>query len=507
VVRNRLGMHESKCHIGVWDAASRRIYVDGDAWTYAPWGNRWAGHTVYMCGPTEWTAIAWRYCRDGKDDSVAGPAKAHPECAKFEVDGGYVRLVSSDVWDLNRNSPEMALESLQARINTCLENDLRWMPSASGVAGRLVERVVRNRTKQLRPRWRYLAHSAIHPGPQVCLSGGNNVDAVHMDRVQAYLRALDEPVPVWDSWTSLRTGTWNQIRNLDGLINAKVSIPEYVGALPPLPTTRYGVKVWPAGIVTGTWPINWLRFAEETHNATVLEIYDCQVCRTADTLSGVSRAIRAIPDKQFRKLLYTRAWGRWASLGWYVASPFRDWAKKRMPIQPNDRVDGLWWVWGGKGLASVNCAPDYRPDWAAWVCANNSLAMLTTLSRMDADKTPLIHVDAIWSTDIGTYGHSNTDWQIKGIGPMRAYGIGCYQHGTEIHAMGWKAWEPPNEDTMRAWLAAGSSWGTAQSRAWDKSPALHADATSTPHNVKMIRRITSPLTDNYNAWTTGGWAR
>jgi hypothetical protein len=401
----------------------------------------------------------------------------------------------------------MAQESLDMRIHSCIANGLRWMPSASGVAGRLVENIVRSHTRQLRPRWRALAHHAIHPGPQVCINAGNNANAVHIDRVQAYLRALVEPVPVWDSWQSLRTGTWAEIRKFEGIVSASVYVHDYVGALPPLPTTRHGTKSWPTGLVCGTWPISWLRFAEDIHGVLVREIFDCQICNVANTLAPVADKIRSLPDRQLAKLIYTRAWGRWASLGWYAASPHREWAKKKATLNPNDRVDGLWWLWTGKGQASTNCPPDYRPDWAAWVCANNSLAMLTMLSRMDMDTTPLIHVDAIWTNEVDKYRTSNTDWQVKGIGPLRAYGIGCYKHGTEIHAMGWKEWEPPTDETLHQWLQSGCSWGTAQSRVWDKSPATEPDATSQPYRVNMIGKLTHPKTDNYDHWTMGGWAR
>jgi hypothetical protein len=412
------------------------------------------------------------------------------------------RILPSVAWGIHACDPNEVGVHLADLVDAVHMDRGTWASTASAYAGRFMRHATKLR--QLRPRWRALAHAAIHQGPTVVLRGGAP-DARAWDRTHAFLTALDSPMPVPGTWVAIQDPTWKAIRRCTGLVRATVRIPEHPYHLPPLPVRVSGATIHPVGLVRGVWTIAMLRDAVEHGGVEPVAVHEAAVCLTAPIHAGAAVRIRAIASKTLRKLVYTRYWGRMCSTGgWMGTTTPPDHAPKHRIHRFRD--SSLYWTWNGHEVYDHTCPPDYRPDHAAFVTSDNHVAMNRALRGFGPNEVIAAHIDAIW-TDRESPAPPGPDFRIKGEGPCRFWGVGTYSHGEKLAAQGWPRSKVLTSASLEAWgRKVDNGDGLIRSYFWHGLPRETIEAKSDP--VHWEARHLPPLPHpNVNApcWTLGGW--
>lgn len=457
---------------------------------------------VYVIGPKQWAQWGLERFREGVD-CVYGPTRQQFEGARLSMRDGYVHFAGGNVWDLP-DTPKAASDEIYRLQDVMRDNGLAWTNTAAGAAGSILRKLWTS-TEQLRPRWRAIAHDAIHPGPMVVLRGGAPW-AVQLDRRAAYLRALREPIPVWSTYRY--AGYWPIAKLLasDGFIRATVYVPPCDGALPPLPMMFRGVTIWPTGLIRGAWPIPLLRRAVEL-GAEVVTVEDACVCKVAPELGPVADRIDAISDKPLRRMMYTRAYGLCAARGGWEATPRYIAGMRRWAYHDCRRP-----------MLTPNHPPWYRPDVAAYVVMRNTIAMLDLMDRIGDGRIIAAHVDAIWTDRPDAEGcadeYEPNGWALKSAGRCMFYAVGTYQHGDTRKAQGRPStvpWEQViRETSARIWRA------TMETRQWNDivtgASGFHPgdfNAYSNPLTVEITGPYSMegqyPHMGDRGAWSMAGW--
>lgn len=434
----------------------RALFVDGDPLTSAPRGRAWRSVVAYCVGPMDHALLeGWLADEDGAYSSRDGKDRSYT----FRSAGHTFRLLGAGAWGLS-STPEDALYEVEQLRDALEDEGWTWGTTASTVAGRVLAGTIAM-PGQLPPRWRAMAHDAIHQGPVAVLRGGAPA-AVASDRSAAFLHGLRAPVGV--AWTTgLRR--WEHVRRAVGLAFATVRVAPC--DLPPLPIRRGGGTLFPVGTFTGTWTIEQLRDAEEGGGVEVVELHEAAVSLDPfPVYAPCADRIEAIGSKRLRKLVYTRFWGRLARLGGFEGTVQRAGPSSQLWIGSR-----LWWTWAGHGGLSHKCPPDYRPDHAAAIAGSNSTAMQRAIRRLRPGQLVAAHVDCLWTA--GEPPALEGAWKRKPcapdgrtVGPLRCYAPGVYVHGETFAASGRRE-APSSAEDVAAWATSGPGAGWARkAREW-----------------------------------------
>lgn len=465
------------------------LYLDGDPCTAPPRGRAWRSVIAYHVGAMDHATLeSWLEPGDNAYASKAGLDRSYT----YRSGGHTFRLVHADAWGLP-GTVEGAGERLTHLRSAIADEGWKWGLTASTIAGRILTETAAP-PGQLPPRWRAIAHDAIHQGPVAVIRGGG-ADVTAVDRSAAFLHGLRESVGL--SWTS-GLKRWTNIRRGIGLVFATVRVASC--DLPPLPVRRGGGTLYPFGRFAGVWTIAQLAAAEVTSDVEVEEVHEAAVAvESAPYYVPCANRIQHIDDKILRKLAYTRFWGRLARLGGWEGTPER-------PAGTADQWRGssLWWTWTGHGGMSHKCPPDYRPDHAAAIAGQNSCAMLATVRTVPAGQLVAAHVDCLWID--GPVPTLAGAWKVKGRGPFRAYAPGVYVHGDTLAASG-RSVPPTTAADVESWARTGPGGGwAAKSRDWLSDTCVESiSASSLPIRLDDDegRRLRYDLTGQ--PWTARGW--
>lgn len=479
-----------------------------------PRGKTWSNETVYLLGEPRWRDLVRSYLRRG--DTVCGPVIGRVEGADVQCSKGKYRISSASAWDLP-HTPEAAEARIEELEEAMAEEGWYRWPATAGVLASQLSRAFMPDLSQLRTRWRFRSHDGLHQGPTVALKGGAE-RAWYLDRKGAYLAELAEPMPVASSWASVARGTsWNALKRHEGIVTAQVEIDVFEAAgkpLPPLPVRGTLGTAWPVGVATGTWPIRWLAWAEKEAGVTVHEVLDAQVCKTAPIALPLHDRIDRIGHKGLRRLIYTRAWGGWAALGWFHAGFVETTTGRHYRYAGKD----TWWEPRRGTLLNHLHPPTYHPDMAAWVAGGNALKLAQAMHRLKRGEAVMAHIDAVVVTSEDARDRLVKDqgeWSIKGNPgiPIRVYGVGTYEYGSKVAAMGWPAWKPL-ERTRLAEHVDSQAFGVRRLQKWHGDPSRTAEAEAEPRFAEELPGYGSgpaepPAYPTWDAtlWTKSGWYR
>lgn len=485
--------------VGVAWTEGDALFVDGDRVEH-PYTRGLRGALLYTATGTD-SAVLEAHMRPG--DVAYRGANDPALSVSYAGPGGVVRVLPGSCWGAKGTPDEVAaaLVELQAAVD---EEGLKWGRTVATLAGRICREHVTKPAglKQLRPRWRRLAHEGLHQGPMAVVRGGSP-DAVALDSRAAFLRGMRTPVPVPGSWCAVYTRSWRDLSQLEGLVTATVWVDPSLWAqgIPPLPQRSGGWTSYPTGAVTGTWTIDLLRQALEL-GVELEAIHDAACCSVLPLHAPSADRVEAVAHPRLRKALYTRYWGRMASLGGYEGRLPTDTKEKGLR-----RFQGsaLLWSWTGRGADSHRCPPDYRPDHAAFIAAHNHAELNREAARVRPGALIAAHVDCLW-VDRDAWDWRTPDWRAKESGALRIYAIGVYQHGPKLAAMG-LADRPLTPEKVATW---GASTGAAQHRLrrWTgETPNLSPSATSHPPHQEPGEEPPGPPGGGvlWDGWTRGGW--
>ncbi len=445
------------------------LIVDGVAWPSFPRGARRAGTTTYLVDGSL-AHVARDYLTER--DEVAGPRAGVIGSIRVRVEGGWWTIRTGDPWGLPER-PEDA-EATLADIGAALgEEGMPWRHTASSLAGWVGRQVLPwlgARGTRLGDRWEPLWRAAMHPGPMIALRGGSP-SAVQWDRQGAYLYAMDG-LDIPSAW-SAGPRDWPSLAKLQGACSAVVEVPDAV--VGPLPVRSVGFVTWPVGRMFGSWPIPWLRHAVETYGVRIVRIVDSVVGRSAFSLGPLFERFAAVKHAKLRKLLYTRWWARWASGGWWTGR------RDPGPGQGLTSKAGIRWT-----APPIPARERRRPEVSALVVARAALPVVDYLCQ-SGGKACLSHVDAVWvDSDASPPGNG---WARKGDGPLRVWGVGCYEHSGRVACQGAPSWY--HGDALLQWLRrrAGGAPGTVLSREWvgGSMPADGPEVTSRALRMEVPR--------------------
>ena len=438
------------------------------------------------------------FVKDG-DKAYRSSERANPSYTFNCNSGGKFIVLPLDVWSDAKDSVS-AVKDLAHLGRAIAEEGYMWHKSASNLAGRICREYTE--TKQLPIRWREMAHNAIHQGPMVVVNGGAD-NVVALDREKAFLKGLYAPVPV-GSWIAVRQQSFESVRGMHGICRATVRVsPDlYQGRIPPLPVRYYGYTVYPVGELTGTWTLDMLFDAIDNGGYEVVHIFQVMICQTAPVHAKAAERIEQIKDKQLKKLLYTRYWGRLAALGGYEGY------REKLPDVPDKRIvsSELSWYYVGTSPLSFSAPIDYRPDHSAFIASTNHLAMNRAIRLYGDNEIVATHIDCIWTanTDIDP----KDTFRVKHSGNARFYGVGCYRVGDEMAAQGYDGVLTP--EALETWGANLHSGGKIYRR-WhfEIEPNTSRNATSDPPIFKYMEKQDSNLPGNiyWSGWTSNGWLK
>lgn len=383
------------------------------------------------------------------------------------------QIAGPDAWDLD-DDPAVAAEQVATSVDALMRARLPWCLTASQVAARISRRL------ELSPgpipeRFAPIMRSALHQGPQLVARGGAEV-ATEWDLREAYLGALDEPVPVPGSWRIARP-SWPELADLEGVVTATVLVPP-IFEVPPLPIIRGAETVWPDGIVTGTWPIHWVREAVAL-GCEVDSVAAAWTCSVRALLRPLHDRIKSIDDKRTRRAIYTRAWGRFAGLGHWRGV----WHRLELPRRLRRVTRDRWaWRWERCEPSVADWPVDFRPDWSAWVASRTAIRVIRACATIPRGELVAAHIDALIVG--GDWAPPEPDrWKVKRTGPIRAYAVGTWDHAGDVTAQGWQG--KATSEGLREAAERGRMFahGTRASRRWTSDPVYDSTATSEPPTI------------------------
>jgi len=441
---------------------------------------------------------------DSEDDAWQGRQNGTPSYTFRAHKDGFFHVMPATVWGSESTDPGTALKEVWDMKTATAELGCGAGRTLPSTAGRLTRSLQGKKLWSLAPQWRSLAHAAIHQGPTVCLRGGAS-DAIHIDRVGAFLQGMRRPVPVaWVAWPGC---DWAEVGPEEhGIARAVVWIdPEdWAGRLPPLPVKTSGGTLYPTGIVTGVWTFDLLRQAEAM-GAVVQEIEECQLATKLEKIhEAAADRIEAIEDKRLRKGLYLRAWGRWAGTGGWQGT-----TDKRGEEDLRFGQSRLYWRWTGVTVGG-HAAQDYRPDWAAFVSTSNQIEMNREIAKLGPDQLVAAHVDALWIDTRGEGYSLPSGWRAERRGPVRWYRVGTYSH-LNVHKAQGCPWDIKGEADMLRWVGTEPRasdtwirrWSPLGGPAW-KDPHATSDPPVHTWEMRQHRPHQIPSCCDLEAWS-GGW--
>lgn len=352
-------------------------------------------------------------------DVAFGPGPGEVSVVRVAIQGGWYFVVSSASWGVDTALTVTQQHYQIEWVRRNLPPDLRAR-TAAGAARKVLTAHMPPDAYGLHPRWRRLAHAAVHGGPAVCVSGGG-YDVVQIDIKAAYCTAmLAGPVPLY--WGSVMNPRNVVDASDDGaaVIEATVRVParDVIGWIPPLPVTASdGGVVHPYGVVRGAWTVKQIREAL-AQGVQILDVHQAMV--GIGETEWLVRAIESLDgaDPVIRKYLYTRAYGVMASRGGWTA-------------QTMDRGEMPTWTDAALDLFTPTKNAAYRPDIAAIVTGMVQTELFRALNTLDPVQTVAVHVDAIWTSDADganrlVTGGGRWRWAEKSRGSIRYWHPGVY---------------------------------------------------------------------------------
>lgn len=494
--------------------------VDGSALSLYPGERRkdLAGETLYLAG-CPWEAIERSL---GPMDRIYAGRYGRIE-AKLWTGSGMMSVVDGfDAWGLDPCSAPHLAEQLGDAADALAELGLPMAGSAAAVAARALRSGAADGSwpmRQLRPQWRALAHEACHPGPIAVVSGGGHAPVVEVDRVAAFLRGLEAPLPVPGTWTPFGPwDRWERIRQHpgDGFVRAVVMSRGRTDApswrsLGPLPIRMGRATCWPVGQVAGTWTIGQLREAEELGVVDIEAIIEGATCRTEPLLRLLADQLWRLRERLrwLARGIYTRTWGVCCSLGRWEGLP-EDRDSERDESLPREYRNNSGLVWAaighGKQAHNPHCPPTYRPDWGAFIAAHNCRAMVQA-TQAAAGRLVAAHLDCM-ALDADAEGMAlarrlvdSGEWHIKaGPAPGRWWGPGVAAHDGRLLHSGLP--EPIDAEHLAemAPFRAGDSY---PGQVWTlDGPTRHATAAAKPRWLRLPRHWWGRL---QTGQVLGGW--
>lgn len=485
----------------------------------------WGG-TLWYATPDVQPSDLGRLCKD--DDVAYGPAPGKILGVKFRVSNKRrMKVVSASSWGVDKRDPSIAYRRIQRLYADAIGAGLTPKPSVAGTAlqvyidrfdGKFAPSMC-----QLPPRFRGLAHAALHGGPIAVMRGGAD-RAVQLDVRKAYLAALygDFPVYGYDvkgrrvgGWYAVSNVPWAKMRHRTGIVDAtvRVVLPHDPGGLPPLPVHLPIGAVHATGRLRGAWTTRQIRDAEERGEVEVEHVHQGMwAIQTAPIFAELADFFASLPA-DLGKRLYTRFWGRLGYRGGYVGAP------SEAPVTGSVPSTSLWWKYEGISIEDPHAPRSYRPDLAAFVAAHNHGHVIETTRRLEPGSVVACHVDAIWTTDLR--GASRVadprdptpgTWRVKRDGDLRFYGAGCYEHDGHLAASGYDAslYGELSSDSLRGFVRGSTHRRlTMQTRRWTGDPCTDRDARSHPVDLEMdvMHQPTEGPSVGAECWTRTGWMR
>jgi len=513
--------------------------VDGGVVDLADLRSKDAGATLYV------PEIPWGSLERvlGSGDRILASASSPVE-ARLKCPGGGVLRVQEarGGWGLEDVADGWSAEELARFVGEAedllLEYGLSWGLSASAVAAEGIKAASQDELegftlRQLRPRWRTLAHEAVHGGPIACVYGGGRSPVTTIDLRAAYLQGLAQPLPVAGSWVPFGPwDRWAQVRSKEGLVRAIVDVPtpRWRG-LGLLPVKLVGRTVHPVGRIVGSWTIAQLREAEEL-GAEVVQLVEGATCRTSPHLAPLAEKLWRLREsgglgKLLSRAIYTRAWGIMVSRGrWEGARPDDD--ALRPPAPRRVREDSSLVYAHLRPLAdplTPRADPVYRPDWAAFISGWTARLMMRACDALSGQLVA-VHVDSIATM---TGEPQARDWvssalrtglwhEVQAPARGRWWGPGLALHGERQLQQGCPG--APSGLELARWASRGlggeaqagltwtikggakrSRWAEARSTAW-RLPGEHLHTLAWGgEDVDARLSLWSPI------WTPKGWTQ
>lgn len=488
---------------------------------------------------------AWRntrfYCTEGipavewakllsPNDYAFGPQPGTLLGVSFACNGkGRYTVLNGSTWGVTTRDPNKAYQNIRSLQALAVAAGLRIRGSIAATAvGAYMDlfdgKGARPRLTQLPCRWRGMAHAALHGGPISVLRGSASY-AAQIDVRRAYLDALYQDVPVLGRKDDAKVGgyfthsdcRWKTVRKHVGFVDATVRVHErpHDGTyLPPLPVHLRVGSVFATGTLRGCWTIAQVRDAEERGEIEVTKVHQFAFApQTQPLFAEIADHFLSMPG-ELGKRLYTRFWGKFGSRGGYVARVSTE------PVYGEVPSSGFWWSYDGVSLDDPKAKPTYRPDLAAFVAAYNHRRVFEAIRTLKPGSLVATHVDAIWTTDVAGAAAVTGDpsrvgsWRVKRTGPLRFYGIGCYDHAGQVGASGYDSqrYGKATSESVKRWIQSPRATHKKfliHARDWRSDPAFDAQASSTPVHLAMNTSI-SPMEGpeiEDPKWTFGGWTR
>lgn len=487
------GRRASETDIIVASVVGGALLFDGCEWNPAARGLR---DTVIYCDDSVQFAEHIRpLMRDG-DYAVGSPKGVFGVTMRTHT--GTVQIIASDAWGQDRSGPDVYRAALLETRRVCADAGIDWRNTAGATVAHLL------RDCGIGPcldgRWRGLAISALHAGPIVHLSGGY-YDGVHIDRRSAYAHAMSSKLPTGGMFLCARAGI-----EREGITVARVTVPPGL-TVPPLPVnTQTGRVVYPVGAFRGAWHNDALRQARDI-GVKIEPLYTASWTQHGDMLERLVHRLEALP-KAVKKPLYTRAWGKMASSGGWRGDI----------VQPDGKdslqAGGLWWSHSMPTPADKT-HPTYRPDIAGAIVSRNHTAMIRAANSLAVGSVAAMHVDALWTSDIGgaerLLSPSVGGFKLEHRGGHRQYACGVYQGFLEggervIGCAGWRGrvdglGRVPTHEQFVAFAESGKL--IPDGRHWDVSPRAYQTATSEPIEVRDGETYT--IIGGPSPWVEGFW--
>lgn len=330
----------------------------------------------------------------------------------------------------------------------------------------------------LRPIYRVAAHAGWTPGPMSVIDRAE-CNVVGIDIVGAYLASMFEPMPMLETWRSIRLQV-SQLDNLSsvwGLVDATVTVPMQLA--PPLATKDLaGNTICPVGTFRYIFPSNVLLAAVKRCGVKVDIIHGCQVANVSPWLGAVAQELSEHP-KFIRKHLYTRAYGSWGSIGGYRGSK---------DYRPTDgyrsKIPGSKFHWKDDTIKFNNTSPPmYRPDVSCAIASYSTVRMINTMQDLIAmGKLPVaMHVDCIWYKSFkGEDIYCPEGWAVKHEG----YGVfvapGLYSVGEDVGACGHRNATVDDIALLPRGKVYGKEWSGNLAIPIDSTKALARPRTNLP---------------------------
>ena len=353
------------------------------------------------------------------------------------------RILPASVWGWRRGDD--LSEHLSRMRALVTDAGLEWGNTAGTLAGRFLRRRLRGHHGGAAVR--RLALASLHQGPTYVCSGGS-VDAIAVDRTEAYLNSMRCLLPD-GPWRQTGPCPWESIEIEAGFCDVTV----YVNMIPyPMVPLRLTTTIYPTGCFRTQLSISLLRSLVYAGDVSVIAVHDAVVSDSySDYLSVVADRIAAVEPKELRKLLYTRAWALPASHGGLIGVTHD--APPPKGCDPEDwiEIEGSELRWYEPDVDYATNNPVFRPDISATIAADNCIEVAKA-----APKRGIIamHIDCYWQDSSGDVSIRD-GWRVKDQGPLRFNACGTYQHNKTRGCMVRRA-AGETSNAMRHWY--GNPW-------------------------------------------------